>query len=70
MQTKKWKVSMMSKSMLMSIFRCFNVAAICALAVWHGYAFFLHQAIERQPKPQIEFKLQAPAEKTDQTNKA
>ena len=54
----------------MSIFRCVNVAAICALAVWHGYAFFLHQAIERQPKPQIEFKLQAPAEKTEQTNKA
>jgi hypothetical protein len=64
MQTKQWKVSLMSKSMLMSILRCFNVAAICALAVWHGYGFFLHQAIE--PKPQMEFKLQVPNQKTNQ----
>lgn len=45
-------------TMAMHIVRCFNVAAICALGIWHGYAFFLHQAMARTPGPQIEFKLQ------------
>ena len=39
--------------MAMSVVRCFNVAAICALAVWHGYAFYLNQAIARIPQAQI-----------------
>lgn len=33
---------------LMPALRSFNVAAICALAVWHAYAFYLHQAISRE----------------------
>ncbi|MFZ6722479.1 hypothetical protein [Undibacterium sp. Ji49W] len=33
---------------LLPALRCFNVAAICALAVWHAYAFYLHQAIARE----------------------
>ncbi len=28
--------------------RSFNVAAICALAVWYAYAFYLHHAISRE----------------------
>ena len=54
MQSKKFDFAL-----AMSTTRCFNVAAICALAIWHGYAFYLNQAIARIPKgPSIEFKLQ------------
>lgn len=46
----------------MSVTRSFNVAAICALAIWHGYTFYLNQAIARSPKPMIiEFKYQGEA---------
>lgn len=38
--------------------RCLNVAAITALAVWHGYVFYLNQAIKHVPRsPVIEFQL-------------
>ncbi|CAN5904587.1 hypothetical protein BH11PSE12_BH11PSE12_23950 [soil metagenome] len=50
MPTKKpaWQLAM-------RIFRCFNVAAICALGVWHGYAFYVHQARQKPPQtPAIE----------------
>lgn len=41
----------------MRIFRCFNVAAICALGVWHGYAFYVHQAMQKLPQtPDIELR--------------
>ncbi|MDO8178034.1 MAG: hypothetical protein Q7T62_07290 [Undibacterium sp.] len=54
MQTNKFDYAM-----AMSVARCFNVAAICALAIWHGYAFYLNQAIARSPASQtIELKLQ------------
>jgi hypothetical protein len=36
---------MLSRRILLSALRCFNVAAICALAVWHGYQFYLQQAV-------------------------
>ena len=40
------------------VFRCFNVAAICALGIWHGYAFYAHQSEQRQVKTSvIEFHL-------------
>ena len=49
-------------ALAMSVTRCFNVAAICALAIWHGYAFYLNQAIARSPKPMIiEFQYQGEA---------
>lgn len=48
-------------SMFFSTMRCFNVAAIVALAIWHGYAFYLNQAIQRTPPtPVIELKLISP----------
>ncbi|MFC5474737.1 hypothetical protein [Paraherbaspirillum soli] len=31
-------------SMMFSFMRCFNVAAITALAVWNGYLFYLKPA--------------------------
>lgn len=31
-------------SMVVSLVHCFNVAAICSLAVWNAYAFYLSQA--------------------------
>lgn len=55
MQDKKMRARI---TMAMHIVRCFNVAAICALGIWHGYAFFLNQAIARTPGQQIELKLQ------------
>ncbi|MFZ6799544.1 hypothetical protein [Undibacterium sp. Di24W] len=44
-------------SMFFQALRCFNVAAITALAIWHGYIFYLNQAIKRTPPaPAIELK--------------
>jgi len=49
-------------SMFFSTVRCFNVAAIVALAMWHGYVFYLNQAIQRTPtSPVIELKLTTPS---------
>lgn len=57
MQTNKFDYAL-----AISVTRCFNVAAICALAIWHGYAFYLNQAIARGPKPMfIEFQYQGEA---------
>ncbi len=57
MQTNKFDYAF-----AMSVARCFNVATICALAIWHGYAFYLNQAIARSPKPMIiEFQYQGEA---------
>ncbi len=54
MQTGKNKYAI-----AVDLMRCFNVAAICSLAIWHGYAFYLEQALRQSPKPPaIEFKLQ------------
>jgi len=33
--------------------QCFNIAAICALAVWHAYAFYLQGAMTRAAKPAV-----------------
>ena len=44
-----------AKNKLSTIFaaiRCFNVAAICALAIWNLYAFYLYQAIQQAPSLQ------------------
>lgn len=32
-----------------AIVRSFNVAAICALAIWNAYAFYLNQAMQQTP---------------------
>ncbi|GGX17370.1 hypothetical protein [Undibacterium macrobrachii] len=49
-------------SMFFSTVRCFNVAAIVALAIWHGYVFYLNEAIQRTPtSPVIELKLTTPS---------
>ncbi|MDE2431193.1 MAG: hypothetical protein KGM99_20920 [Burkholderiales bacterium] len=48
----------------LQIVRCANVAAICSLAVWHGYAFHLQQAMARLPSspvPAMELQLIRPA---------
>lgn len=37
----------------MKLMQCFNIAAICALAVWHAYAFYLHQAMSREARPAV-----------------
>ncbi|WP_232063358.1 hypothetical protein [Undibacterium sp. KW1] len=39
-------------SMIFAAFRCLNVAAICALAVWNSYAFYLNQAMQQAPSLQ------------------
>ncbi|ANJ72425.1 hypothetical protein A9Y76_08050 [Ralstonia insidiosa] len=31
------------------VMRCFNVAAITALAVWHGYAFYTTRSLSVMP---------------------
>jgi hypothetical protein len=41
------------RALIVSVMRCFNVAAICALAVWRGYAFQVNQAITRAPQSQV-----------------
>ncbi|MES2037719.1 MAG: hypothetical protein V4495_07775 [Pseudomonadota bacterium] len=38
---------------VMKLLQCFNLAAICALAVWHAYAFYLHQAMSREARPAV-----------------
>ena len=38
---------------VMKLLQCFNIAAICALAVWHAYAFYLHQAMSREARPAV-----------------
>ena len=54
-------------SMFFSTMRCFNVAAIVALAIWHAYAFYLNQAIQRTPPtPVIELKLISPTSQQTQ----
>jgi hypothetical protein len=46
-------------SMALSLMHCFNVVAICSLAIWHAYAFYLDQAIKPGPtSPAIEFQFQ------------
>ncbi|MFZ6870510.1 hypothetical protein ACO0LF_00395 [Undibacterium sp. Di27W] len=35
------------------ILQCFNLAAICALSVWHAYAFYLQQAITYEARPHV-----------------
>lgn len=48
-------------SMFFRTIHCFNVAAIMALAIWHGYVFYLNQAIQKTPStPVIELKLMNP----------
>ncbi|MFZ6653737.1 hypothetical protein [Undibacterium sp. TJN19] len=46
-------------SLLVRVFRSFNVAAICALGVWHAYVFYLNQHVQtrqtRPASPRIEF---------------
>lgn len=45
-------------SLTLSTLRCFNVAAICALGIWHAYAFYLSQSLRHSPpSPVIEFQL-------------
>ncbi|MFZ6844404.1 hypothetical protein [Undibacterium sp. RuTC16W] len=45
-------------SLTLSALRCFNVAAICALGIWHAYAFYLSQSLRHSPpSPVIEFQL-------------
>ncbi|MFZ6748985.1 hypothetical protein [Undibacterium sp. Ren11W] len=41
------------RALIVPIMRCFNVAAICALAVWHGYAFQVNQAIAHVPQSHV-----------------
>ncbi|MFZ6863769.1 hypothetical protein ACO0K7_14145 [Undibacterium sp. Ji67W] len=46
-----------------SVLRSFNVAAMCALAVWHGYVFHLNQALleeenKKSQTPPAHIKLQ------------
>jgi hypothetical protein len=43
------------------LIRCFNVAAITALAVWHGYAFHLKQPNRPQQQQVIELPAGLPA---------
>ncbi|MBR7801391.1 hypothetical protein [Undibacterium fentianense] len=59
-------------SMFFSTMRCFNVAAMVALAIWHGYVFYLNQAISRTPpSPVIELKLSTPSNpSTDHTGQS
>lgn len=44
-------------SMFISVVRCFNVAAICSLAVWNAYAFYLNQT-QKMPSIHQEFEWQ------------
>jgi hypothetical protein len=48
-------------SLLVQVFRSFNVAAICALGVWHAYGFYLNQPLNMlqslPASPKIEFQL-------------
>ncbi|MFZ6742053.1 hypothetical protein ACO0LC_02395 [Undibacterium sp. JH2W] len=37
----------------LKMLQCFNLAAICALSVWHAYAFYLHQAITHEARPHV-----------------
>ncbi|MBC3872110.1 hypothetical protein H8K55_00805 [Undibacterium sp. LX15W] len=56
-------------SMFFSTLRCFNVAAIVALATWHGYVFYLNQAIKgTPPTPVIELKLMSQSSTALQAN--
>ncbi|MCH8619789.1 hypothetical protein [Undibacterium sp. TS12] len=49
-----------------SLLHCFNIAAICSLAVWHAYAFYLNNAVADTARPhQIEL-LPAPAKPNHQ----
>ncbi|MFZ6642446.1 hypothetical protein ACO0LL_22165 [Undibacterium sp. TC4M20W] len=41
------------RNSFIQLLQCFNVAAICALAVWHAYAFYLHQAMSRVARPAV-----------------
>ena len=36
---------------LWSMLHCFNVAAICSLAIWHAYAFYLNKAVSHDARP-------------------
>lgn len=33
------------------LMQCFNIAAICALAVWHAYAFYVHRLTAQEVHP-------------------
>jgi len=64
MQEEKNKLST-----IFAVIRCFNVAAICALAIWNSYAFYLNQAVQRAPSlQQVEMQL-VPVSTADRTAK-
>jgi hypothetical protein len=45
----------------LSVLRCFNVAAICALGVWHGYLFYAsHFQSPVQTQNSIQFHYKTP----------
>ena len=75
-QLSRFSILNFNTGFLMSAIRCFNVAAICALAVWHGYVFQLNRALYeaeyiKAVTPQIQIQLQRiTAASTDAYSKA